>query len=72
MGEVAAAEGLRGVERRVVAEGDEGVLEHGACAGVRMDVAGGHGRHAHPFRSLGERAVPRPVVAVERALQLDP
>ena len=70
MGEVASSLWLRGVERGVGAEGDEGVLERGAGARVGVDVAGGHARHAHPLPQLGEAFVPRSVVALERPLQL--
>ena len=72
VGEVAAAHGLRGVERGVVAQGDEGVLQRRPRAGVRVDVARGHGRHAEALRQLGEAAVAGAVVAMEGALELDP
>ena len=72
MGEVAAAHGLRGVERGVVAQRDEGVLQRRPRAGVRVDVARRHGRHAEALRQLGEAAVAGAVVAVEGPLELDP
>ena len=69
---VAAPHGLRGVERQVVAQGDERVLQRRARARVRVDVAG-RDASGRPSRSrqLGQRAVARAVVALERALQLD-
>ena len=69
--EVAAAQGLGGVERRVVAQGDEGVLQRRPLARVRVDVAGGDGRHAQAAGQLGQRPVARAVVAQERPLELD-
>ena len=72
VGEVAAAHRLRGIERGVVAQGDEGVLQRRPRARVRVDVARGHGRHAEAAGQLGEAAVARAVVAVEGALELDP
>ena len=69
---VAAAQRLGGVERRVLADGDEGVLEAGARRRVRVGVAGRDARHAESPRQRLEAAVERPVVAMERALELDP
>jgi hypothetical protein len=71
VGEVAAAQRLRGVQRGVAAQGDECVLQRRPRARVRVDVAGGHRRQAQPLGQLGEPAVARAVVAVERALELD-
>ena len=68
---VAAPQGLRGVERRVVAQGDERVLERCALARVRVDVARRHRGEPEPRGQLGQLAVARAVVAMERALQLD-
>ena len=48
VGVVAAAQRLGGVERRVLADGDEGVLQAGAPRRVRVDVSGRHARHAEP------------------------
>jgi hypothetical protein len=56
----------------VVAQGDERVLQRRPRAGVGVDVAGGHGGHAEPPGERRERAVARAVVALERALELDP
>src|SRR3954470_13537684 len=71
MGEVAPAQRLGGVERRMVAESDEGVLERGARPRVRVDVARRHDGQAQPLGEAREAAVARPVVAVEGALELD-
>ena len=68
---VAAPQRLRRVERRVVAQGDERVLQRRARVRVRVDVARRHRRHPQPLRQPGEPAVARPVVALERPLQLD-
>jgi hypothetical protein len=68
---VAAPQRLRRVERRVVAQGDERVLQLRACVRVRVDVARRHRRYPQPLRQLGEPAVARAVVALERPLQLD-
>ena len=68
---VAAAQRLRRIERRVVAQGDERVLQRRARERVRVDVAGRHRRHAQPLGQPGEPAVARAVVALERPLQLD-
>jgi len=68
---VAAAQRLGGVERRVLADGDEGVLEAGAPRRVRVGVAGRDTRHAETPRQRLEAAVERPVVTMERALELD-
>ena len=72
MRRVAAPQRLRRVERRVVAQGHERVLERRALACVRVDVAGGDRRHPEPLGQLGEPPVARAVVALERPLQLDP
>ena len=69
---VAAPHGLGGVQRQVVAQRDERVLQRRSRARVRVDVAGGDGRHPEPLRQLRELAVARAVVALEGALQLDP
>jgi hypothetical protein len=55
----------------VLAQRDECVLQARALERVRMDVARRHARDAEPLRERLEAAVERPVVAVERALQLD-
>ena len=68
---VAAAQRLRRVERRVVAQGDERVLQRRARVRVRVDVPRRHRRDAEPPGQLGQPAVARTVVALERALQLD-
>ena len=65
------AQRLAGLQRAVVAHGDERVLQLGARAVVCVDVAGGH---AGELQARGERcqcAVAGAVVAGERALQLD-
>src|SRR4051794_8697329 len=67
---VAAAHGLRRVQREVVAQGDERILQRRARAGVRGDVAGGHRRDAEPPGHPGEHAVARAIVALEGALEL--
>ena len=72
MREVAAPQRLRGVERRVMAQRRERVLQRRALARVRVDVAGRHRRHAQPGGQIGQRAVARAVVALERPLELDP
>ena len=71
VGEVAAPHRLGGVERRVVAQRDEGVLQRAARARVGVDVAGGDRGHADALGQPRQRGVPRPVVALERALELD-
>ena len=68
---VAAAQRLRRVERRVVAQRDERVLQRRARVRVRVDVARRHRRHPQPLGQPGEPAVARAVVALERPLQLD-
>ena len=70
--EVAAPDGLGGVQRRVVAQRHERVLQRGARARVRVDVAGRHARDPQPRRHRGQPAVERAVVALERALELHP
>ena len=69
---VAAAQRLGRVERAVLADRHERVLQAGAPERVRVDVAGGHARHAEPGGQRGQAAVERAVVTVEGALQLDP
>ena len=71
VGVVAAPQRLGGVERRVLADRDEHVLQARALGRVRVDVAGRDGRDAEPSRQARQTAVERPVVAGERALQLD-
>ena len=56
----------------MVAQGHEGVLQRRPPARVRVDVAGGDGRHAQAAGQLGQRPVARAVVAQERPLELDP
>ena len=68
---VPAPHGLGGIERGVVADGHERVLERRARARVRVDVAGGHAGHAQPGGQAGQCPIARAVVAVEGALQLD-
>ena len=68
---VAAAQRLGGVERAVLADGHEGVLQSRARGRVRMDVARGHAGDAEPVGERGQAAVERAVVAMEGALQLD-
>ena len=68
---VAAPQRLGRVERRVVAQRDERVLQRRARVGVGVDVARRHRRHAQPLGQLGQPAVARAVVALEGALQLD-
>ena len=68
---VAAAQGLGGVERGVLADGHEGVLQPRARGRVRVDVARGHAGDAEAVGERGQAAVERAVVAVEGALQLD-
>ena len=69
--EVAAPQRLGGVERRVVADRDERVLQRRAGARVRVDVAGRDGPQLELARERGEAAVARAVVAQVGALQLD-
>ena len=64
--------GLGGVERRVQAHGHERVLQRRPRAGVGVHVAGRHAGDAEPPRQPGQPPVARPVVAQERALELDP
>ena len=72
MGEVAAPHRLRRIEPRVVAQGHERVLQRRALPRVGVDVAGRHARHPELRRQLGQPPVARAVVALERALELDP
>ena len=69
---VAAPQRLGRVERRVLAHGDERVLQARAHRRVRVDVAGRHAGHAQALRERGEAAVQRAVVAGERPLELHP
>ena len=55
-----------------MAQGGERVLQRRAPARVRVDVAGGDGRHPEPGGQLGQRPVARAVVALEGTLELDP
>ena len=70
VGEVAAPHGLGGVQRRVVAQRHERVLQRGARARVRVDVPRRHAREPEPRGERGQPAVERAVVALERALEL--
>ena len=71
-GGVAAPPRLARLQRRPQADRDEGVLEAGAAAGVRVDVAGRHAGDAEPLGEAGEPAVARAVAAPVGTLQLDP
>jgi hypothetical protein len=68
---VAAPLGLAGLERRVVANGDEDVLEAGTLRRVRVGVPGRDGRDAERLREVAQRRVAAGVAALVRALQLD-
>ena len=68
---VAATQRLGGVERRVLADRDEDVLQQRALGRVGVDVAGRDRRDAEPLGEPRQPAVQRAVVAGERALQLD-
>ncbi len=68
---VAAPDRLGGIERQVVAQRHERVLQRRARARVGVHVAGGDGRHPEPLRQLGQLAVARAVMALEGPLQLD-
>jgi hypothetical protein len=63
---------LGGVERRVLADRHERVLQAGPRRLVRVDVAGRHARDAQPRGEIRQLAVAGAVVPVEGALQLDP
>jgi len=69
---VATPDGLARIERQVVAERDERILQGRTRARMNVDVARRHRRHPEPLRELGERAIARPIVALERPLQLHP
>ena len=71
VGVVAPAQRLGGIQRRVLADRHEGVLQARALARVGVDVAGRHARHAQPPGQRGQAAVERPVMTREGALQLD-
>ena len=68
---VGAPQRLAGLERQVVARGDEGVLERDAGGGVGVDVAGRDAAQPKARGERGERAVAGAVAGEERALQLD-
>ena len=72
MAEVASPLGLRGIERGVQAHGHQRVLKRGPDTRVRMDVPGGHARHAEPSRDSLEAPVAGAIVAQEGPLQLHP
>jgi hypothetical protein len=67
---VAATQRLAGVERGVVAERHERVLQLGPGARVRVDVAGGHASDPQPPGVRCQRTVARAIVAGVWALQL--
>ena len=67
---VAAPQRLGGVERGVVGERHERILQLGPGARVRVDVAGGHAPDPQPPGVRGQRAVAGTIVAGIRALQL--
>ena len=69
---VAAPLGLRLVERLPEPDRDHRVLERDPLARVHVDVARGDRGHPQPLGELGQQAVAAPVVAPERALELDP
>ncbi len=69
---VLAAQLVRGVERRAVADGDQHVLEAMALPHVVVDVVGGDAAHAEPLRQLHQRPVALAVAVDEVVLQLDP
>ena len=56
----------------MVAQGAERVLQRRAGERVRVDVARRHRGDAEPLGQPGQHPVARAVVALERALQLDP
>ena len=72
VGVVATPQRLGGVERRVLADRHEHVLQPRARRLVGVDVARRDAGHPEPSGQLGQRAIARPVVAMKRALQLDP
>ena len=71
-GRVAAAQRLARLQRFVQPDRDQRVLQVGARAGVRVDVAGGDGGNAEPLGKERQPAVARPVPAPVGTLQLDP
>ena len=71
MAVVAAALGLRGVERRVQAHRHQGVLQRRSRTRVGVHVAGRHARHAQPAREPLQPPVAGAVAVQERPLQLD-
>jgi hypothetical protein len=68
---VAASQRLGRVERRVIAQGDERVLQRRPRVRVRVDVPCRHRSNPEPLGQPGKTAVARAIVALERALQLD-
>ncbi len=71
MAVVAAPQRLAGVERRVLADGDEHVLQARPRGRVRVDVPGRDAREPQAPRQRREPAVERAVPAQEGPLQLD-
>ena len=65
---VAAPQGLRRVERGVLANRDQRVLQERPLTRVRVDVARGHARDAEPTRQRFQPPIERAVVALERPL----
>ena len=68
---VAAPLALARLERGVVADRDEDVLERGAARVVSVDVAGDDRPDARMLGQVAEVSVPARVTALERPLQLD-
>ena len=71
MGAVGAAQRLAGLEREVVAQRDEGVLQRDARAGVGVDVAGRDAAQAEARARARRARVAGAVAGEEGALQLD-
>ena len=67
---VAPAQRLGGIERRVVAERHEGILQLGSGGHVSMDVAAGHAPDPQPPGERRERAVAGAIVTGVGTLQL--
>ena len=68
---VAAPQRLGRVERRVVAQRHEGVLQRCPRERVGVDVPGGHRGQPQPRSQPGQAPVARTVVALEGPLQFD-
>jgi hypothetical protein len=69
---VLAAQGVGGVERRAVADGDQHVLESMALPQVVVDVVGGDVAQAEPLGQLHQRPVAGLISVDKVVLELDP